>query len=131
MISITTAVEWRGAEMREALANASERSQRQTAYQIMQDAQESIKTSDQPSLPGQPPHTRGRSGKTLRAIQYDATKDDAMIGPLASAVGDIGAAHEFGETFRGTDYDERPFMGPALQRNIDAFAQAWNGSFGD
>lgn len=117
--------------MHAAMSRASELSHRQAAYEVMRTAQESIETSDQPSQPGQPPHTRGLGGKTLRAIRYDATKDEAIVGPLASAVGEVGAAHEFGEVFRGFDYPERPFMGPALQKNIDTFAQAWNGSFGD
>lgn len=117
--------------MHEAMSRASELSHRQAAFQVMRTAQESIDTSSQPSQPGEPPHTRGRGSKSLRTIRYDATKDDAMVGPLASAVGEVGAAHEFGEVFRGFEYSERPFMGPALQQNIDTFAQAWNGSFGD
>lgn len=132
MIELKVQTEWNAKRLLAAVDRASERNHRQTAFDIMRTAQASIDTSDEPSPPGQPPHTRGRGRKNLRsAVRYDATKTDAVVGPMQSVVGEIGAVHEFGETFRGTDYDERAFMGPALDEHIDRFALMWAGSIGE
>ena len=117
---------------RQVLA-AAERAARRTfaraAYRIMRDAKASIERSAEPSLPGDPPHTR--RGQLRRAIRYDATKDGAVIGPLASMVGDAGAAHEFGGVFRREQFPARPFMGPALDRELNNFAGEFAGSIGE
>ena len=65
------------------------------------------------------------------AYEVDRHRLSSLIGPRASVVGEAGAAHEFGEEFRGTDYDERPYMGPALDVNLDRFAADWKGTIGD
>ncbi len=96
----------------------------------MRTAQESIDDTDSPSEAGTPPNTRGLGNKQLRAIRYDVDADGAIIGPLHSAVGEVGAVHEFGETYHGTDYPERPFMGPALEQNENRLAAMWAGSVG-
>lgn len=102
---------------------------RHAAGGVAKTAKESIVTSDEPSRPGTPPHTRGERGHNLRrAIQYAANKDSAVIGPVASMVGQVGAAHEFGETYKGQDFDIRAFMGPALEKNVDRLASEWYGT---
>lgn len=102
------------------------------AARISKDVKASIEKDDDPSEPGEPPHTRGRGGHNLRgAIRFDATKEDAVIGPLASYVGQAGAAHEFGGEFRGQTFPARPFMEPALLANLDRFANEWEGSIGE
>lgn len=102
------------------------------AARISKDAKASIDKSTEPSDPGDPPHTRGRGGHNLRgAIRFNATKDDAVVGPIASFVGQAGAAHEFGGEFRDQVYPERPFMWPALRANVDRFAKDWAGSIGE
>jgi hypothetical protein len=100
------------------------------AARIRKDAQASIERSDEPSAPGTPPHTR--RGHLRRAIvyDYDPREQSAVVGPRASIVGDAGAAHEFGEEFRGYDYDARAFMGPSLEKNVPRFAGDWEGSIG-
>lgn len=99
------------------------------AARIMKDAKSSIVTSEAASEEGKPPHTRARAGHNLRsAIRFDATKEDAVIGPMASIVGESGRAHELGEDFHGQSFPERPFMWPALLNNVDRFAQEWAGS---
>jgi phage gpG-like protein len=104
---------------------------RHAAFRIAKDAKASIVKSSEPSEPGSPPTTRGRGGKNLRgAIFTSADKESAVIGPRASYVGDVGAAHEFGESRKGDDFDERPFMRPALENNLDRFASDWQGSIG-
>jgi phage gpG-like protein len=98
------------------------------AFRIMRDAQASIQRSTTPSAPGSPPHTK--RGQLKRSIRYDATKDGAVIGPLASMVGTSGEAHEFGGSFRGGSFPERPYMNPALLRELDKFTGEFSGQIG-
>lgn len=98
------------------------------AASVRKAARKLIERSADASQPGQPIHTR--RGQVPNAIVFDATKKDALIGPRYSRVGDAAAAHEFGGEFRGSDYPERPFMEPALQFNVDRFAEEWEGSVG-
>ena len=109
------------------------------AATIRKDAVASIVDAPGPSDPGTPPHThtagvtkkgKVRKGNLQRAIAYDATKEDAIIGPRFSVVGLAGRAHELGEVFHGDQFDERAFMGPALDDNLTRFAQDWDGSIG-
>lgn len=112
------------------------------AATIRNDAIGSIIQAEGPSLPGRPPHThtggltkkgKVRRGELQRAITFDYSKQEktAVIGPRKSVVGLSGAAHELGGDFKGQDYPERAFMGPALQRNLDRFAEDWRGSIGE
>lgn len=110
------------------------------AASIRKDAIASIIPSDQPSKPGAPPHTRRRvtkkgkqlKGQLQRAITYDQDRanKNAVIGPRASVVGESGAAHEFGQSYKGDSFPERSFMGPALEANLTRFASDWAGSIG-
>ncbi len=99
------------------------------AASISKDVKSTLEKSLGPSVPGSPPHTH-RGVFLRRAIRYQANKQGAIIGPLASVVGDAGHAHEFGGKYRGTTYPERPFMRPALNRAIPRFAGSWRGSVG-
>lgn len=113
----------------EEAEKAAFRNFQHAAASISKDAKASIKTSADPSDPGEPPHTRRRVF-LRRAIRYAANKDGAIIGPLASVVGLSAEAHEFGGRYKGNEYPERPFMGPALERAIPRFAGSWQGSIG-
>ena len=97
---------------------------------IRKTAMLSIKTSPKPSKVGKPPHTR--RGKIRRAIVYAVSKDklDAIIGPMASRVGTAGEAHEFGGEYKGQQFPERPFMGPALEKERDRLPSYWRGTVG-
>lgn len=131
MFGINVTVTSNTTRVMEAVDKASFRNFRHAAARISKDAKASIDKSDEPSAVGSPPHTRGRGGHNLRgAIRFDATPQDAVIGPIASYVGESGAAHEFGSLFRGQDFPARPFMEPALRANVDRFAQEWAGSIG-
>jgi hypothetical protein len=93
------------------------RSLQKAAYAIYRSAKESIEQSDEPGEPGEPPHTK--QGQLPRSLRYDVDKDAeiAVIGPRATIIGTSAMAHEFGGEYKGEEYPERPFMGPALQRN--------------
>ena len=57
---------------------------RHAAFAIRKTAAGSIDKSDQPSLEGQPPHTRGRGGHNLRGAIWVVVQrqfDSAVIGP--------------------------------------------------
>lgn len=99
------------------------------AASIRKDAIASIETSPESSPAGSPPHTRRR--QLPNAIRYDADAEGAVIGPVFSVVGTAGEAHEIGGSYRGQIFPERPFMGPALNRNLDRFASGWAGSIGE
>ena len=81
-----------------------------------------------PAPPGHAPFTDRR--QLNRAIVYDATEESAVIGPRESIVGTSAMAHEFGGSYRGGRYPERPFMNPALQGNLDRFLTSFGGSIG-
>lgn len=80
----------------------------------------------QPSRPGTPPHTR--RGQVRRAITFDADKTGAVIGPRFSVMGTSAEAHELGGNYKGSHFDERPFMRPSLEENAGRFARDWQGS---
>jgi phage gpG-like protein len=102
---------------------------RHAAQSISKDVKGTLVKSDGPSAPGSPPHTHKRVF-LRRAIAYRYDKEGAVIGPRASIVGQAGAAHEFGGNYKGTNYPERPFMQPALDRATPRFAGNWAGSVG-
>lgn len=82
------------------------------------------------SEPGSPPHTH-RGAYLRRAVRYAADKEGAVIGPMASVVGKVAEAHEFGGEYKGQQFPERPFMLPALERAIPRFAGQWRGAIGE
>lgn len=109
----------------------------QAAGRIRKDAIASIVPSVDPSPPGSPPHTHGGrkragKGKLPKAILYavDKAAGDAVIGPAKSKAGTVGQAHEFGGKYKGEQFAERPFMGPALDRQQTKFAASFAGSIG-
>lgn len=110
-----------------AAERAAFRTFSQAAFAIRETAVRSIVRARGPSPPGQPPHTH-RGAYLRRAIRYAANREGAVIGPMASVVGTAGQAHEFGGPHRDAIFPERPFMGPALEQNLDRFAIGWSGS---
>jgi len=114
----------------EAADKAAFRNFGHAAARISKDAKASIDRAKGPSAPGEAPHTHKRVF-LRRAIRYAANRDGAVIGPQHSIVGEAGAIHEFGETFKGAQYPERPFMEPALEQNLNRFAGEWQGSIGE
>jgi phage gpG-like protein len=101
------------------------------AATIRKDAVESIVVAEGPSPEGTPPQTRRRQLKRAIRFDYDRSDQSAVVGPLESMVGESAAAHELGGEFRGQEFPERPFMVPAMDKNLDRFAGDWAGSVGD
>lgn len=56
------------------------------------------KNPDKHSLPGTAPYTH--TGKLKNSIWYSAEKEQAVIGPTRSGIGNVGALHEFGGMHR-------------------------------
>lgn len=115
-----------------AADKATFRNLRHAGFSISKGAKQSITKSAEPSAPGSPPNTRGRGRANIRAAIYvNAQPESVIIGPRASYVGEAGRAHELGEEFKGDEFEERPFMGPALQAAIPRFMSDWRGSIGE
>lgn len=108
------------------------------AMAIRKSAIASIRVSPNPSSPGLPPHTRKPRGKRRgtgrlkSSIRFEVNKKEgyALIGPISSVLGDIARAHEFGGRYKKGNYPARPFMRPALERNLHRFAGSYAGNFG-
>jgi hypothetical protein len=75
-----------------------------------------------PSPVGKPPYSHV-AGKMFfrRAIRFDTTKTNVVIGPVKSEAGTIMEKNE---------HDRRPFMGPAMSANLERFAGSFRGSIG-
>jgi hypothetical protein len=132
MVSIHVTAEFRPQRIERAVERAAARNLGHAAARIRKDAAASLRTAAGPSAPGQPPHThRGAYLRRALRFAYDAQRQEAVVGPLASVVGDVGHAHEFGARRGGQDFPERPFMLPALESNIGSFAGSFEGSIGE
>lgn len=116
--------------VREAAQKGSFKNFGHAAASIAKDVKSTLETEVGPSAPGSPPHTH-RGAFLRRAIQFDYDKESAVIGPVASLVGQAGAAHEFGGDYKGTNFPARPFMFPALERAIPRIGGDWTGSIGN
>jgi len=100
------------------------------ASSIREWMRKSLLKAEGPSKTGSPPHTH-KGVPLRRAVVFHATKEDAVIGPRESVVGDVGRVHEFGGIRHKTKYPKRPFAFPALEANLHRFAGEWAGSIGD
>lgn len=88
-------------------------------------ARRKVHTSDRPSTPGTPPHSR--TGALKRGILFGIARKErsVVIGPSAQFVGSSAAAHEFGGRYRRERYPKRPLMGPSLKESVPHLAQMW------
>ncbi len=85
----------------------------------------------EPSHEGEPVHTRFGQAKRTDAILFDVDGDEAVVGFTYSVMGDVMGAHEQGGEYMGTEYPERPTMGPAMDANLVRFADEFRGSIGE
>ncbi len=93
------------------------RALQKAAFAIFKTAQAEIEQDPKPAPAGKPPHSR--RGQLPQAIRYSVEKGEeyAVIGPRESLVGTSAAAQEFGGQYRGGQFPQRRFMGPALEEN--------------
>ncbi len=86
----------------------------------------SIRVSPRPSTPGQPVHSRTRSGLRLIRFAVSSTEDSALIGPIKFGNSNrwdepVPHIHEFGGTFTSiwsyfATYPQRSYMGFTLDK---------------
>lgn len=131
MFGLTATTEFDSRRVKAASDRGSFKNLGHAAATIRKEAVASIEVSPEPSDPGTPPHTKKRQLK--RAIRFDVDKARqlAVIGPRESMVGESAAAHEHGGDFKGQDYDQRAFMFPALEANLDRVGDEWKGTIGE
>jgi len=130
MIGATVKIEDKTKQVATAMDRAAFRSNAHAAAGIRKDAVQSITVSSEPSPAGTPPHTRKRQLNRSIRFYVDKQKKEAIVGPRASMVGNAGAIHEHGEMFMGEQFEARPFMRPALNRNLDRLIDLYRGSMG-
>jgi hypothetical protein len=91
----------------------------------------SIRRREGPSRPGRPPHTQTGFLKDDILYRLDAPVESVVAGPWRSPW--LNMLHEFGGRGKRTpshgggwgSYPARPFMGPALEKNIDHIPDEW------
>lgn len=132
MIGVQTKVTLTPQNVTKAVTKAAFTNFRHAGFSIRKTAKESVKRRKVAGPAGGPVTTRGRGGANVRAAFFtDATRDDVIIGPRFSFVGESQYFQEFGKTIDGIDLDERPTMHLALEANTDRFARDWAGSIGE
>lgn len=135
MLGITTTFESGLDKLAAAVKRTQFRNLGHAAASIRKDIIGSIEQSpaDEPAPPGQPPHTR--RGLIKRAEQFFVGEGEALVGAVESRIG-LGAAKmehggdKFAESYLDKFIEPRPFVFPALERNLDRFALDWQGSLG-
>lgn len=134
--------EHHGGDVLKAIRRAGLFALRRLGFLIRQTAQAEIKFERGPSDPGSPPHSHRKlyrakgkrrstkekfstrdltkSGMLPGSILYDIERhpDAVVVGPSFAIVGESASPHEHGGEYKGQDYPERPFMGPALAEDI-------------
>jgi phage gpG-like protein len=113
--------------IRQKMNQASFQSLGHAGAAIRLTARRSIRRSKRYAPPSSPPRTR--HGQLRRAIVYAREGSDrVLIGPGFAHVGPSAMAHEFGGRYRKANYRARPFMGPALSKNLTRLPRFWAGS---
>ena len=104
---------------------------RRAGAYVRRAARHKVKTSDHPSPPGSPPHSR--AGLLKRSILFGLDKParSVVIGPSESLIGTSMAAQEFGGRYRRERYPARPLMGPTLTSTAPKLAQFWRDAVQD
>ena len=97
---------------------------RMGAY-VRRAAQHKVRSSEKPSPPGTPPHSK--TGALKRGILFGVEKrrPSVAIGPSERFVGESMSAHEFGGRYRKERYPKRPLMGPTLKESAPRLSRLW------
>ena len=90
------------------------------------------KPSERVSKPGNPPFSHIGTLKKRIFFAWDAVSQSVVVGPTANMRAEAPKLLEFGGTVtrRGKvlNYAARPFMGPALEKNVGLFAGLFHDS---
>ena len=88
-------------------------------------ARRKVKSSDKPSQPGSPPHSK--TGALKKGILFGLEKKNSsvLIGPSDRFVGTSASAHELGGKYKKERYPKRPLMGPSLKESIPQLTKLW------
>ena len=107
------------------VAKASVEMLRRMGAYVRTVARRKVKTSERPSTPGTPPHSR--TGALKRGILFgvDKRRESVVVGPSERFVGTSAAAHEFGGAYKRERYPKRPLMGPSLKESAPRLAKMW------
>ncbi len=112
--------------IRDALDQATFRTLSRIGARVRLTARRSIRRRAGPSRPGKPPHTHTDFLRNDILYGLDQEEHAVVIGPWKSPW--FNELHEFGGDSLARTYPERPFMGPALEKNLDKIAPEWRDS---
>lgn len=113
---------------------------------VRRTARGSMRRSKKPAAPGKPPHVHEGSLKRLLYFSYDSGDDTVVVGPLGFRKSEATSLLEFGGTLTAKhgravydnagrrtwlpagerlDYEPRPYMRPALEKEAPNFPKMW------
>lgn len=125
------------AAVRKMLDDQTQKALSRAGAFVRQRAKTSIRSRKKVSDAGTPPSSHTGDLKRLIWFAYDPGSQSVVIGPVRFKQGDAPNLLEFGGTAkrqrRGgksviTTYRPRPFMGPALDKEIPKLAALWGKS---
>jgi hypothetical protein len=118
---------------RKSVVNAVDRAQRSALSRIgafvRTRARSSMRKRKKSAAAGSPPSVHEGGIKRLLFFGYDAANSSVVVGPVTYRKGDAPNLLEFGGTTtikyrsgksRSAKYQPFPFMGPALEKEVDA-----------
>ena len=114
-----------------AVARGSLDALRRAGAYVRRAARHQVRTSENPSPPGSPPHSRAGALKRSILFGVDKPAQAVLIGPAESLIGTSMAAHEFGGRYKRERYPRRPLMGPTLQSTAPKLASFWRDAVTD
>jgi hypothetical protein len=122
----------------DAMDKASKKALSKAGAFIRQTAKSSMRKRKKASAPGSPPSVHVGTLKKLLYFAYDPAQRSVVIGPQAFAKGEAGPLNEFGGRALRRDrrtrqkhtvtYPPRPFMAPALAKELPKLPSRWANS---
>ena len=129
MIGLSSKVTFDKRRIADAVDDATSEQLEQSAAFIRESARRSIKTSDETSPAGSTPNSQTGQLQQIY-FSFDASLNGFVIGPAKLSGVDTNAGlHEFGGiSDDGHRYAPRPFMNPALRREVKNLLGRFAGS---
>jgi hypothetical protein len=122
----------------DAMDKASKAALSKAGAFIRQTARSSMRKRKRASEPGKPPSVHVGTLKKLLYFAYDPAQRSVVIGPQKFAKGEAGPLNEFGgravrrdrrtRQKRTVTYVPRPFMAPALAKELPKLPARWANS---